>query len=120
MGKFVKIAFVDSDTGDFYIREDPFNNFFFGGDITKAKLYSKRSEVRDYFDYVKNGTKRSLKCVEVEVEFSVLGDSNYLDLLDNSDHQLYNRLKQQADDDIDSMSEQDYRKWKSLRSRFGK
>jgi magnesium-transporting ATPase (P-type) len=120
MDKTVKIAFVDCDTGDFYVREDPFKNFLFGGDVTKAKLYSKRSEVRDYFEYVKNGTKRSLKCVDVEIEFSVLGDSNYLDKLDNHDHQLYNRLKQQADDDVDSMSEQDYRKWKLLRSRFGK
>jgi hypothetical protein len=56
--------------------------------------------------------------VEVEVSFSVLGDSDYLDQLENRDLQLYKHLNKQAEDDIDAMSEEDYRKWRSLRLKF--
>jgi len=42
-----------------------------------------------------------------------LGDSKYLDFLNNRDFQLYQKLNQQAEDNIDAMKETDYRKWKS-------
>lgn len=118
MSKIVKIAFVDIDTGEFYVRENTIPGYIFSKDVAKANLYVTRSEVREYFDYVSYNSKRNLKCVEVEVTFKVLGDSDYLDRLNNRDFQLYKKLNQQAEDDIDSMSEDDYRKWKSLRSRF--
>jgi len=118
MNKTVKLAFVDSDTGEFYVRENSMTDFVFSNDVAKAKLYVTRSEVREYFDYVSYNSNRNLKCVEVEVSFSVLGDSDYLDQLENRDLQLYKHLSKQAEDDIDAMSEDDYRKWLSLRSKF--
>ena len=118
MSKIVKIAFVDIDTGEFYVKENSPNDWVFSSDVSRAKLYLARSEVREFFDYVAQYGKRNLKCVEVEVAFNVLGDSNYLDQLNDRDLQLYKKLNQQAEDDIDSMTEEDYRKWKSLRSKF--
>jgi len=118
MNKIVKIAFVDIDTGEFYVRENTIPGCIFSKDVAKAKMYVTRLEVREYFDYVSYNSKRNLKCVEVEVTFNVLGDSNYLDQLNNRDFQLYKKLNQQAEDDVDAMTEEDYRKWKSLRSRF--
>lgn len=118
MSKIVKIAFVDIATGEFYVKENSITDWVFSSDVSRAKLYVARSEVREFFDYVTQNSKRNLKCVEVEVTFNVLGDSDYLDQLNNRDFQLYKKLNQQADDDIDAMTEKDYRKWKSLRSKF--
>jgi hypothetical protein len=118
MNKTVKLAFVDADTGEFYVRENSMTDFVFSNDVAKAKLYVTRSEVREFFEYVSYNSKRNLKCVEVEVSFSVLGDSDYLDQLENRDLQLYKHLNKQAEDDIDAMSEEDYRKWRSLRLKF--
>jgi hypothetical protein len=118
MNKTVKLAFVDAETGEFYVRENSMTDFVFSNDVAKAKLYMTRAEVREYFDYVSFNSNRNLKCVEVEVSFSVLGDSDYLDQLENRDLQLYKHLNKQAEDNIDAMSEDDYHKWKSLRSKF--
>lgn len=118
MNKIVKLAFVDANTGEFYVRENTFTDYVFSKDVSKAKLYMIRSEVRDFFEYVSYNSNRNLKCVEVDVSFSVLGDSDFLDHLDNCDLQLYETLNKQAEDNIDIMSEKDYRKWKSLRLKF--
>jgi hypothetical protein len=118
MSKIVKIAFVDIDTGEFYVKENSPNDWVFSSDVSRAKLYLARSEVREFFDYVAQYSKRNLKCVEVEVAFNVLGDSGYLDQLNDRDFQLYKKLNQQAEDDVDAMTEEDYRKWKSLRLKF--
>jgi len=118
MNKIVKLAFVDASTGEFYVRENTITDYVFSKDVSKAKLYMIRSEVRDFFEYVSYNSNRNLKCVEVEVSFSVLGDSDYLDQLDNCDLQLYKTLNKQAEGNIDIMSEKDYRKWKSLRLKF--
>jgi|AntAceMinimDraft_13_1070369.scaffolds.fasta_scaffold23267_3 hypothetical protein len=118
MTKLVKIAFVDIDTGEFYVKENSLTNWVFNSDVSRAKLYLARPEVREFFNYVAQNSKRNLKCVEVEVVFNVLGDSKYLDFLNNRDFQLYQKLNQQAEDNIDAMKETDYRKWKSLRLKF--
>jgi hypothetical protein len=118
MSKIVKIAFVDIATGEFYVKENSLNDWVFSSDVCRAKLYLARSEVREFFEYVAQYSKRNLKCVEVEVSFNVLGDSSYLNQLNNRDFQLYKKLNQQAENDVDAMTEEDYRKWKSLRSKF--
>jgi hypothetical protein len=116
--KYVKIAFVDSVTGEFYFKENSSTESVFTRDVSKAKLYIPRSDVREIFDYVSQQSGRNLKCVEVEVTFDVLGDSSYLDQLNNREFELYKKLNAQAENDIDSMNEGDYRKWKTLRSKF--
>jgi len=74
MAKTVKIAFVDSDTNEFYVRSNTETDFVFSRDVAKAKLYVMRSEIRQFFEYTAIYSNRNLKCVEVEVEFKVLGD----------------------------------------------
>jgi hypothetical protein len=113
MTKTIKIAFVDVDTNEFFVKENVFSF-----DMSKAKLYLARAEIREFFDYVKHNSKRNLKPVKIEVSYSLLGDSDYLDSLDQKEYNLYKMLDKQATTDIDAMKENDYLKWRSLRSKY--
>jgi len=61
MTKLVKIAFVDIDTGEFYVKENSLTNWVFNSDVSRAKLYLARPEVREFFNYVAQNSKRNLK-----------------------------------------------------------
>lgn len=118
MTETVKIAFVDIDTGEYYAGSNDRGHRVFSKDLAKAKLYMARPEIRNYFEYVTWNSNRNIKCQEMEVNFTVIGDSDYLDQLDNRDFELYKKLDKEADHDIDAMSEEDYRRWRSLRKKF--
>lgn len=122
MNELTKIAFVDADTGEFYRDTKEYDDDRFTDDITRAKLYHERKEIRQYFDVIANYSGRNLKCVEVKVEFSVCGDSDYLDRvekqIDDQDWATYKKLNQESEKDVDAMSEKDFRTWRSLRRKF--
>lgn len=121
MTELTKIAFVDSDTGEFY-RDTKEDAHRFTDDITRAQLYHERKEIRQFFNVIADASGRNLKCVEVKVEFSVRGDSDYLDRIekqiDDQDWATYKKLNQEAEKDVDAMSEKDFRAWRSLRRKF--
>ena len=123
MNKLTKIAFVDVDTGEFY-RDTKEDAHRFTGDITRSMLYHERKEIRQYFNIIANASGRNLKCVEVKVEFTVRGDSDYFDRLKKEDENRelirYKNLCSKANKDVDSMTKREFRNWRFLKKKFEK
>jgi hypothetical protein len=118
MKTFTKIAFVDENTEEYYVGENQNGNSLFSKDITRAKLYVPQDQIRDFFENVTVISKRNLKCVEIEITLKDNGYSDILNQIDKKEFELYERLNNKANQDLDGMTERDYRKWKSLNVKY--
>lgn len=119
MTKSIRIAFLDIDANEFYVKEETNSSSCrFSKDLSRAKLYMATKQLKEIFDYVKYNSKRNLKPVDIEVSFQIVGDSTYIDDLENKSFMLFQKLDQMAKSDIDSLSDNEYRKWRTLKSKF--
>ncbi len=110
----IKLAFYDKATGEYYVR-DMFGKFEFSIDVEDARLYASRKEVIEYLDYIQYNSKRTLSVVEVEVSRRVVGESNIVSEVNEANKILFNTLSAQAENDIDAMSEADFKMYKKLK-----
>lgn len=121
MTKIVKIVFIDTVTGEIYAGEEKNSmKCKFTKDLAGAKLYAKSSQLKEIFDYVKYNSGRDLQPIEIEVSYEVLGKTMYLEQLENDSYKLFQTLDEKATNDIDSMTDKEYRKWKDLKKKFSK
>ena len=110
----IKLAFVDVDTGEYYY-EDSFGVLKFTSDIDKAKVYLANKQVEEYFEYVEHNSQRKLKIVEIELSRRLVGDSNFLANVWAEKEKRYFKLAEQAEKDIDEMSDAEYKLYKKLK-----
>jgi hypothetical protein len=114
----IKLAFYDKATGEYYVR-DMFGKLEFSTNIEDARLYVTRKEVIEYLDYVQYNSKRTLSVVEVEVSRRFVGESNIVSEVNEAKQILFNTLAAQAENDVDAMSEEDFKMYKKLKREFG-
>lgn len=119
MKTFTKIAFVDENTEEYYVGENKNGNSLFSKDITRAKLYVPQDQIRDLFGNITVISKRNLNCAEIEITLKNNGYSDILNQIDKKEFILYEKLDNEANQDLDGMTERDYRKWKSLKAKYG-
>lgn len=121
MTKVIKTVIMDDDTGEFYTGMDGFA-LKFSKDISKANLYSKVAQNLEVLRSVKSMCQRNIVTRDVEVTFTLQDESimvSKLDEVTQKEQKLFEKLTKLAEKDVDSMSEKDYRKWKSLKKKYG-
>jgi tetrahydromethanopterin S-methyltransferase subunit H len=110
----IKLAFFDKSTGEYYVR-DMFGKLEFSTEVDDAKLYATRKAILEYLDYVQYNSKRTLSVVEVEVTRRVVGESNIVSEVNEAKQILFNTLSTQVENDVDAMSEADFKMYKKLK-----
>lgn len=110
----IKLAFYDKATGEYYVR-DMFGKLEFSTEVDAAKLYVSRKEVIEWLDYVQYNSKRTLSIVEVEVTRRVGGESNIVSEVNEAKRIMFDALSTQAEQDVDAMSEADFKMYKKLK-----
>lgn len=94
------------------------NTCIFTKDLSRAKLYLPRKEIIQFYEFVSTESKRNIRPFEVEISYTISGESNFFETLIEKETKLFEKLNKQAEKDVDSMSEKDYKKWKQLKRKL--
>ena len=113
----IKLAFIDNDTGEYYVRED-FGKFKFSDDPEKARLYFHSPQLEESFEYVQYNSKRNLVLVDMEVTVVQKKHSNYFEELKETRRQEFERLNVLAEQNLEEMEETLYKRWRKLKKEF--
>lgn len=106
-----RIALHDSATGKFYAGEMRDGTRAYTDDVSKAALYQKRRENVAFVANINSGKQPLLTPVTVLVEYTVTGQSEFLQDLVQEDFEMFKALyvRIKADPGADATCAADYR-----------
>lgn len=113
-----KYAIRDRVSKEYFVEIRTYPETVFSTDITRAKLYVSEPAVIEALDYAKLCSKRDLAIVEVKITFEFIKESNLITATEEKKLLEFKRLDAIAEQNIDLLSEKDFKKWRRLKNEY--